>query len=310
MRIARPTPAVLVLAALTLSACSGQESAEPDSAAPAEGFPATVTDARGEVTLDTAPERIVSLSPSSTEMLFAIGAGDRVAAVDEYSDFPEEAPVTDLSGFTPSVEAISEHDPDLVVLAREAEDTAEQLEQIDVPVLVMPAAVTLDDTYSQMRLLGEATGHAEEAAQAADEVEAEVDGIVEAAREEIGDTDLSYYHELDDGMYSVTSETFIGQIYAEFGLTNIADSVEDTAGGYPQLSAEYVVEEDPDLIFLAYGGADAADDLAGRPAFDGITAVRNGDIVELDPDVASRWGPRVADLAATVAEAVTAADAG
>jgi iron complex transport system substrate-binding protein len=309
VRIARRTPAVLLLAVLTLSACGGGEGSpesEP-SASAGEGFPATVTDARGEVTLDAAPQRIVSLSPSSTEMLFAIGAGDQVVAADEYSNFPEEAPTTDLSGFTPSVEAISEHDPDLVVLARDAEDTAAQLDEVEIPVLVMEAAVGLDDTYAQMRLLGEATGHAEEADAAATEVENEVDEIVATTREELGETDLTYYHELDAGMYSVTSETFIGQVYSEFGLENIADAAEDTAGGYPQLSAEFVVEQNPDLVFLAYGGEDAAAELAERPAFDTVTAVENGDVVELDPDIASRWGPRVVDLAESVSAAVTAA---
>jgi iron complex transport system substrate-binding protein len=309
VRIARRTPAALLLAVLTLSACGGGEGSpesEP-SASAGEGFPATVTDARGEVTLDAAPQRIVSLSPSSTEMLFAIGAGDQVVAADEYSNFPEEAPTTDLSGFTPSVEAISEHDPDLVVLARDAEDTAAQLDEVEIPVLVMEAAVGLDDTYAQMRLLGEATGHAEEADAAATEVENEVDEIVATTREELGETDLTYYHELDAGMYSVTSETFIGQVYSEFGLENIADAAEDTAGGYPQLSAEFVVEQNPDLVFLAYGGEDAAAELAERPAFDTVTAVENGDVVELDPDIASRWGPRVVDLAESVSAAVTAA---
>jgi iron complex transport system substrate-binding protein len=309
VRIARRTPAALLLAVLTLSACGGGEGSpesEP-SASAGEGFPATVTDARGEVTLDAAPQRIVSLSPSSTEMLFAIGAGDQVVAADEYSNFPEEAPTTDLSGFTPSVEAISEHDPDLVVLARDAEDTAAQLDEVEIPVLVMEAAVGLDDTYAQMRLLGEATGHAEEADAAATEVEDEVDEIVATTREELGETDLTYYHELDAGMYSVTSETFIGQVYSEFGLENIADAAEDTAGGYPQLSAEFVVEQNPDLVFLAYGGEDAAAELAERPAFDTVTAVENGDVVELDPDIASRWGPRVVDLAESVSAAVTAA---
>ncbi|MDA8370808.1 MAG: ABC transporter substrate-binding protein [Nocardiopsaceae bacterium] len=309
MRIARRTPAILLLAVLTLSACGGQNTSdsESDSDASSEGFPVTVTDARGEVTLDEAPQRIVSLSPSSTEMLFAVGAGDQVTAVDEYSNYPEEAPTTDLSGFTPSVEAIADHDPDLVVLARDAEDAAEQLEKVKIPVLVMPAAETLDDTYEQMRMLGEATGHADEAAEAADEVESEISGIFTETKEEIGDTELSYYHEIDDGMHSVTSETFIGQVYAEFGLDNIADSAEDTAGGYPQLSAEYIVEEDPDLIFLSYPGSDVVEDLSGRPAFDTITAVENGDITQLDPDIASRWGPRVVDLAESVSEALIAA---
>ncbi|GAB3208161.1 ABC transporter substrate-binding protein [Marinactinospora endophytica] len=313
MRIARRLAAVPLLAVLALTGCSGQTSSSPSpesSPSAAEGFPVTVTDARGEVTFDTAPERIVSLSPSTTEMLFEIGAGEQVVAADEYSNYPEEAPTTDLSGFTPSVEAISGHEPDLVILARDAEDAAAQLEKIHIPVLVLPAAETLDDTYAQMRLLGEVTGHAQQADEAADEVQTRIEKVVSETEEAIGDVELSYYHELDTGMYSVTSDTFVGQVYSLFGLRNIADETEDTAGGYPQLSAEFIVEQDPDLIFLSYpGGQGNIDALAERPAFDQITAVQEGDVVELDADIASRWGPRVANFAEDVAGAVVAATA-
>ncbi|GAA4915945.1 ABC transporter substrate-binding protein [Streptomonospora salina] len=308
MPSARRLSAALLLAALTLSACGGPQNSGQDqdpSESQDAGFPVTVEDASGEVTLESAPERIVSLTPSVTEMLFAIDAGDQVTAVDEHSDHPEEAPTTDLSGFEPSVEAIVEYEPDLVVLARNAAETADQLKEVDVPVLILPSAADLDQAYDQMRTLGEATGNADRAGEVADRVESDVDAIVEETTAEIGESDLTYYHELDSGMYSVTSETFIGQVYDRFGLQNIADSTEDTAGGYPQLSAEYVVDQNPDLVFLAYPGEGAVEDLGERPAFDSIDAVSDGDVVHLDPDIASRWGPRVVDLAESVSAAVT-----
>ncbi|GAA4941052.1 ABC transporter substrate-binding protein [Streptomonospora halophila] len=309
MPSARRLPAALLLAALTLSACGGpQNSGQDDQASGGQGgFPVTVEDATGEVTLESPPKRIVSLSPTATEMLFAVGAGDDVVAADEYSNHPENAPTTDLSGFTPSVEAVSEYNPDLVVLARDAAEAAEQLRTVDVPVLLIPAATTLDEAYGQMRMLGRATGHPEKGDEVADRVKSQVDEIAEQTADEIGDADLSIYHELDEGMYSATSDTFIGQLYDRFGVQNIADSAEDTAGGYPQLSSEYVVERNPDLIFLAYGGEGAVRAVSNRPAFDEITAVRNDDIVRLDPDVSSRWGPRVVGLAESVSEALTAA---
>ncbi|RCV49452.1 ABC transporter substrate-binding protein [Marinitenerispora sediminis] len=309
MRVPRRLLAVPLLTVLAVSGCASGAPEETEAAAPSAGFPVTVTDARGEVTLDEAPQRIVSLSPSGTEILFAVGAGDQVVAADEYSDYPAEAPTTDLSGFTPSVEAISDHDPDLVVLARDAEDTATQLDELHIPVLLLPAAEDLDDTYDQMRLLGSATGHADEGAAAAEEVQGAIDEIVSDTRDQLGEADTSYYHELDAGLYSVTSDTFVGQVYSLFGLRNIADEAADTAGGYPQLSAEFVVEQDPDLIFLSYPGGDAAvADLADRPAFDTIAAVENGDVVALDPDTASRWGPRVVDFTQDVADALLAAE--
>ncbi|MEU3019705.1 ABC transporter substrate-binding protein [Nocardiopsis sp. NPDC007018] len=328
MRIARHLPVALLGATLALTAC-GTTDAEPESepaqdngtasagcgapepaadrASVGDGtFPVTVTDVVGDVTVEAAPERIVSLSPSNTEMLFSIGAGDQVEAVDDYSDYPAEAPTTDLSGFTPNVEAISEYDPDLVILADSAVDTADQLEAVDIPVLVLPGATGLEDVYAQIRLLGDVTGRTDEADTEADRIESEFGEIVEAACAEIGGTELTFYQELDDTLFSATSGTFVGQVYDAFGLVNIADQADDgESGGYPQLSAEFVVEEDPDLIFLSYGDESSVDAVAERPAFDTVSAVENGSVYLLDADTSSRWGPRVVDFARSVGEAVT-----
>lgn len=326
MRTARRLPAVLLGAALVLTACGTDDSAtddetqgeaadlacappEPDPDRPGVGdgtFPVTIEGDAGGLELESEPERIVSLSPTHTEMLFAIDAGDQVEAVDEYSYYPEEAPVTDLSGYEPSVEAITEYDPDLVVLGSEHVDIADQLDSVDVPSVVLNSADELEDTYAQLRLLGDATGRTEAADSEADRVESEITSTVEEVCAEIGDTEpLSVYHELDDSLYSATSETFIGQIYSMFGLANIADEADDgSAGGYPQLSAEYVVEEDADLIFLAYGDESAVEELEQRPAFDTVTAVADGGVHTLDTDISSRWGSRVVELTESVGHAV------
>lgn len=326
MRTARRLPAVLLGAALVLTACGTDESAtddepqgeaadlacappEPDPDRPEVGdgtFPVTVEDDDGGLEVESEPERIVSLSPTHTEMLFAIEAGDQVEAVDEYSYYPEEAPVTDLSGYEPSVEAITEYDPDLVILGSEHVDLAAQLDSVDVPALVLNAAEDLEDTYAQLRLLGDATGQTETADAEADRVESEITSTVEEVCAETGDAEpLSVYHELDDSLYSASSETFVGQIYSMFGLANIADEADDgSAGGYPQLSAEYVVEEDAGLIFLAYGDENAVDELEQRPAFDTVTAVSEDAVHTLDPDISSRWGPRVVELTEAVGDAV------
>ncbi|WP_049577322.1 ABC transporter substrate-binding protein [Nocardiopsis sp. SBT366] len=327
MRIARQLPIALLGATLALTACgttdpeseseptqeTGTASAECGAPEPAADrapvgdgtFPVTVTDVVGEVTVDTAPERIVSLSPSNTEMLFAIGAGDQVEAVDDYSNHPDEAPTTDLSGFTPNVEAISEYDPDLVILADSAVDTADQLGAVDIPVLVLPGAADLEDVYAQVRLLGEVTGQTEEADTEADRIEGEFNEIVESTCAEIGDTQLTFYQELDDTLFSATSGTFVGQIHDAFGLVNIADQADDgESGGYPQLSSEFVVEENPDLIFLSYGDESDVEAVAERPAFATVSAVETDSVHLLDTDIASRWGPRVVDFAQSVSDAV------
>ncbi|OLF16135.1 ABC transporter substrate-binding protein [Actinophytocola xanthii] len=317
-----PTPrrarrlAVLTLAsAFVLAGCAerAEEPAPPSSSAEeaAATFPVTLTPAEGEpVTIEERPERIVSLSASNTETLFAIGAGEQVVAVDDQSTYPEEAPRTDLSGLTPNVEAVVGYDPDLVVLSDDANNLVASLTQLDRDVLIVPAAATLDDLYEGMELLGEATGHAEEAGDVAERVRGDLEKVV--ADTPKPDEPLSYYHELDTTFYSATSKTFIGQVYGLFGLTNIADPADKDAGGYPQLSVEHILRSDPDLIFLADVNCcgQNARTVAARPGWNALTAVREGNVVELDDDLASRWGPRVVDLAESVAEAVTKASQG
>jgi iron complex transport system substrate-binding protein len=300
----RSLPAVLLAALLVLSACdgsSGSGDAADGTDAAAGAFPVTVTGADGELTLDERPEKIVSMSASATEMLFAIGAGDQVVAVDDNSDFPADAPTTDLSAFTPNAEAIAGYDPDLVVLSDDLNGIVDALDALAVPTLLLEAADTVDDSYEQIGTLGDATGHAPEA----DNVVADMQDRIAAAVESVpADVDgMRVYHELDPSYYSAASSTFIGSIYSLFGLENIADGAAGAAAGYPQLSAEYVVGQAPDLVVLADTVCcqQSAEALAQRPAFDTVPAVQEGRVLAADDDVASRWGPRVADFAESVA---------
>lgn len=281
----------------------------PATTAAATTYPITVQAANGPVTLDAAPQRIVSLSPTATEMLFAIGAGDQVVAVDDQSNYPEEAlaKTTTLSGYTPSAEAISGYTPDLVVVADVTDGLDTQLATLDVPLWSGPAAVTFDDVYTQIEQLGALTGHVGEAAALVGQMQTDI----EAATADLPDRDapLTYYHELDNTYFTVTSNTFIGQVYGLFGLRNIADAAEGYTD-YPQLSAEFIVSQNPDLIFL--GDADygeSAETVAARPGWASITAVTDGGVVPISADISSRWGPRVVDFVQAVSAAVTAVDA-
>jgi iron complex transport system substrate-binding protein len=306
-------PAVAVAAMLALAvACgddddtsvpqSGQANADAEGGTDAS-FPAEVDAANGTVTIDAEPERIVSLSPTATEMLYAIGAGDQVVAVDDFSNYPEGTPMTDLSGFEPNVEAITTYEPDLVVLSFDANDVVAGLERVDIPVLEYPAATSLDESYDQITQLGTATGHSGGATDVVEDMRADIDDLADQAAEHDGP--LTYYHELDDQLHTATSGTFIGQVYALAGLENVADPADDGTG-YPQVSAELLLEGDPDMIFLADEAAGVdADAVAARPGWGDLSAVRNGDIVELDPDITSRWGPRVVDFLRTVVKATS-----
>ncbi|MGB7860189.1 MAG: ABC transporter substrate-binding protein [Acidimicrobiia bacterium] len=269
------------------------------------GFPVTVEADNGTVAIEDRPEAVVSLSSTATEMLFAVGAGPQVVAVDDQSSYPAEAPITDLSGFTPNLEAILSYAPDLVVIAFDPGDLVAGLDAAGVPVLSFGAALTIDDVYRQLEVLGIATGNHEGASETSVGIQEDLASIV-ADAEGLGEG-VSFYHEIDALLYTVTSSTFFGAIYGLFGMENIADPADEdnAAFGYPQLSGEYVVASDPDIIFLAntlYG--ESAETVSERPGWEVMTAVGNGDIVELDSDIASRWGPRIVDFAQAVADAL------
>ena len=247
------------------------------------------------------PSRIVSLSPTATEDLFAVGAGKQVVAVDSDSDYPAGAPRTKLSGYTPNAEAVAGYHPDLVVVSYDGNHIVEALGKLKIPVLVEPTASTLAQAYGQITQLGRATGHASGAAKVVASMKSQIASI--AASVPRPKTPITVYHELEPDLYSVTSKTFIGRIYTLLGLKDIADAADKTGSGYPQLSNEYIVASSPQLIVLADTiccGQTAAK-VEARAGWGTIAAVRDGGILAVNDDVASRWGPRVVDFVREVA---------
>lgn len=263
-------------------------------------FPATIESAGGTWTIESAPERIVSLSPTATEILFAVGAGDQVVAVDDFSYFPEEAPVTDLSGFDPNVEAVIAFEPDLVVISNDANDLVASLTALEIPVLVSAAPADIEGGYATMTEIGIATGHVDETAEVIANLREEIAAAFAAAP----DTDVRIYHELGDALYSASSFGFVGSVYAEMGATNIADEADADQAGFPQLTEEYIVAADPQLIVITDQAGYTAEDLAARPGWGEITAVSDGNIVTVDTDISSRWGPRLPQFIEAVAAAL------
>ncbi|WP_370064101.1 ABC transporter substrate-binding protein [Streptacidiphilus sp. MAP5-3] len=262
----------------------------------------------GKVTLKTQPKHIVSLSPTATEDLYAVGAGKQVVAVDSDSNYPSGVPTTSLSGLTPNIEAIAKYNPDLVIASQDSGGLVAGLTKLGVPVLIEPAAATINDVYTQIDAIGQATGHTAQATQTVTGMKASITASVKQAGADHGN--LSYYWEVSaNPYYSATSTTFAGQIASLFGLKNIADKADKASdGGYPQLSAEYIVSAQPQLIFLtdnqsADGGQSPAV-VAARPGWSGIPAVKKDQIVGLNDDIASRWGPRLPQLVAQIAQAI------
>ncbi len=251
--------------------------------------------------------RIVSLSPTATEMLFAVGAGDLVVAVDAFSNFPAEAPVTELSGWEPNLEAIAGYEPTHVF----SSGPIEGLDALSIENVVLPAAATFDDVYAQIEQVGAATGHVGDAAEVVANMQTDIQAVLDALPER--ETALTYYHELDNTLYSVTSGTFIGEVYSLLGLENAVDAAdpENAAFGYPQVTEEYLVTANPDIIFLAdtICCGQTAETVAARPGWDQLSAVQNGNIVELNDDIASRWSPRLVEFIQAAGEAIAAIDA-
>ena len=277
---------VIVLLALVAAACGGGGGTKKTNASDKQQ-----------------PKRIVSLSATATEMLYAIGAGKQVVAVDDTSNYPAGVPTTKLNALNPNVEAIAAYKPDLVVAAQDTGGLFDNLKRLSVATLLEPAAKNLDESYAQINQLGTATGHTSAAGDLVKKMRAKVASLVAEVPKRT--KPLTYYHELDNTLFSVTSDTFIGQMYKLAGLQNIADATQDKAGGYPQLSAEFVLQSKPDFIFLADTkccGQSAAT-VAARAGWGDLPAVTQHHVVPLDDDVASRWGPRVTDFLQVVINA-------
>jgi iron complex transport system substrate-binding protein len=271
----------------------------------ASGFPVTVTAANGKVVVKKRPARIVSLSASATETLFAIGAGRQVIAVDDQSNFPASAPQTKLSGYRPNAEAVAKYRPDLVITSSASNKLLPALRKLGIAVLLEPSAATIDGAYAQMRQIGAATGHPVAARRLIARMRRGIAAAVASVPRARG---LSVYHELSPDGYSVTSKTFIGRVYALFGFRNVADKARG-AGDYPQLSGEYILASDPDVVVLAdtICCEQTAAKVRARPGWGSISAVKRNRVIGVSDDIASRWGPRIVDFARIVARVVARA---
>lgn len=273
----------------------------------AAGAPFAIVQAdNGRVVIDEKPKRIISLSPAATETLFRIGAGDRVIAVDDQSNFPKNAPRTKLSGFTPNVEAIARFRPDLVIAEGDRNGLFAGLKKLGVPVMEQTAPSGRAAMYRQWRELGKATGNRVRANRLAARINRRIRNIIRRTPRGNG---ITVYHEISPDFFTAQSKTFVGKVYRQFGVRNIADRAPDQFGsGFPQLSSEFIVSRNPDLIVL--GDAKCCGQrlatVRARPGWSGIDAVRSGNVVATNDDITQRWGPRIALFYNVIAKRITA----
>jgi len=276
-------------------------------------FPLASITTAGAVT--QSPSCIVSLSPSATATLYAIGAGSQVGAVDADSTYPAQAEVLALKDkinpLNPSAEAIGsicpgKSKPSLVVISYNANSIQQKLMALGVNVVVQSAPSTLNGAYAQITQLGQLSGHSSEAAKLTTSMKKAIKTAIASIPAHPSKKLTVFYEVGVKPYYSLTSQTFVGSLLKSLGTVNIADEVATSAdAGYPSLSAEYILSSNPKLIFTADGQTKSQ--VSARTGFKTVSAAAHGAVASLNPNVASEWGPQLPELVKSLASAVRAA---
>lgn len=293
---------VTALIAVLVVSCGGTKApsnlasppaATAPSATATTGFPVTVSDQDGKaLTLAGPPKAIISYSPGVTEILFAIGAGPQVIAADQFSDYPAEAKALKqrVKYTSPDPEATLALNPDLVILTRAQRTSVERFRSAGLPVFYTPEPDSLEAIVENVRMWGRITGHAEQAERVAADMRTRIDAV-KAKVAPVTDGPRVYY-ELSDSLFSVGDRTFIGSMIALLKAKNVATG---SATDFPQLTAEAVISRDPQVILLADASSanQSLETLRKRPGWTSISAVKEGKVHAVDPDIGNRPGPRI-----------------
>ena len=245
------------------------------------------------------PKRIISLSPSITEILFEIGSGNQVIAVDNFSNYPNETPISDISAYDPNVEAISLLNPDLVILSYNIKNLKTALKKIGIETIYLPAPLNFEDILDQIDYLGLQTGNEDKAKKLISKMKNRMKTLQKLRENE---TATKIYHEIDPNYYSPSKFSFIGDIYQKLNYKNVANKADITNLGYPKLSPELIISENPDLIILPGKDNKYVENVKSRPGWNYIKAVKKNNFLLTNNDIASRWGPRILNFASILVE--------
>ena len=236
--------------------------------------------------------KIISLSTTHTEIIQSLEAQDTLIGVDAFSEV--DFPVQRIDAYTVTAEELAPLNPDMVIIAFDFNGIVEGLESQEINYVLLPPAKNFEDVYSQISTIGEIVNKKGEASSKVRDMKLEINRILDDANYE----DVSVYHEIgySYGIYSVNSDSLIGEIYNALGVVNIANSEEDPFGsGYPALSEEMVIDSNPDYIVV--GHSDYLNkDLSIREGWGNISAVESSNVYFLDDTLASNWGTTTVQL--------------
>jgi iron complex transport system substrate-binding protein len=301
---------VILFLALLLTGCLSaatptDTSPSVEVASPKTTFPLTLTDDLGrEVTVEAEPERIVSLLPSNTEILFAIGAGDQVVGVTSYCDYPEEATTREqvggITNKTLSVETVVAMEPDLVLASGSQDEIIPTLEEAGLIVIALKPA-TFDDILANIEMVGQATGHTDQATVLTADLRSRVEAVSTKVNTIPADSRPTVFYEVwHDPLMTAGPNTFIGQLIVLAGGKSIFDDVNKD---WPEVSAEVILKRNPEVILGpdSHGEELTVEKISARTGWANITAVQNEQIYILDGNAISRPGPRIVDMLEEVA---------
>ena len=236
--------------------------------------------------------KIISLSTTHTEIIQSLEAQDALIAVDAFSEV--DFPVQKIDAYTVTAKELLPLNPDMVIVAFDFNGIVEGLESQEINYVLLPPAKNFEDVYSQILTIGEIVNKKGAASSKVRDMKIEINRILDDANYD----DVSVYHEIgySYGIYSVNSDSLIGEIYNALGVVNIANSEEDPFGsGYPALSEEMVIESNPEYIVV--GHSDYLNkDLSIREGWGNILAVENSNVYFLDDTLASNWGTTTVQL--------------
>lgn len=292
----------LLLAALLVGCAPAAPSPGP-GVAQGETFPVTITDGAGrQVTVEREPQRIISLAPSNTEILFALGLGDKVVGVTTYCDYPEEAKAKPkIGGFaTVNLELVVAAAPDLILASNvHAKKVVPELEAKGLTVVVMDPN-EMEEVLANITQMGRLTGRDKEAEALVGQMGARIKEI--EAKLATAKTSPRVFWEVSRELITAGPSSFIGDLIARAGGANIA---KDTATKWPRLSQEVVIASDPEVIILDDHAAGVTpQEVAGRPGWQVMTAVKKGRVVPIQSDLVARAGPRIVEGFEMVARAI------